>query len=190
MNAKIKTWTLRFPAKENPNMEKALFDWPVVLHYDVKAKYRLISRKFSGMKFFHPSDKPSKSLYSVRLLFLLCSRVFMLRSYENRSKKTWNYRCIERALFRQDGGICPSLFCSFVSAAVWNLVGLYFFSVLTFLVLTAISFLFLQRHQTFYSDKNLQRFWLGILTNRSTLFVGQEMLFRRFRALIPSTSLR
>ena len=27
MDEKIKTWTLRFPAKENPNMEKALFDW-------------------------------------------------------------------------------------------------------------------------------------------------------------------
>ena len=52
---KIKTWTLRFPAKENPNMEKALFDWPIVLQYDVKGKYRLTSRKFSGMKFFHPS---------------------------------------------------------------------------------------------------------------------------------------
>ena len=34
-----------FPAKENPNMEKELFDWPIVLQYDVKAKYRLISRK-------------------------------------------------------------------------------------------------------------------------------------------------
>ena len=54
MDEKIKTWTLRFPAKENPNMEKALFDWPIVLQYDVKAKYRLISRKFSGVKFFHP----------------------------------------------------------------------------------------------------------------------------------------
>ena len=52
MDEKIKTWPLRFPAKENPNMEKALFDWPIVLQYDVKAKYRLISRKFSGMKFF------------------------------------------------------------------------------------------------------------------------------------------
>ena len=54
MDEKIKTWTLRFPAKENTNMEEALFDWPIVLQYDVKAKYRLISRKFSGMKFFHP----------------------------------------------------------------------------------------------------------------------------------------
>ena len=48
-------WPLRLPAKENPNIEKALFDWPIVLQYDVKAKYRLISRKFSGMMFFHPS---------------------------------------------------------------------------------------------------------------------------------------
>ena len=75
MDEKIKTWPLRFPAKENPNMEKAFFDWPVVLQYDVKAKYRLISRKFSNMKFFHPVlptkshaclypfDKPIKSLY-------------------------------------------------------------------------------------------------------------------------------
>ena len=60
MDEKIKTWPLRFPAKENPNMEKenpnkekALFDWPIVLQYDVKTKYRLISSKFSGMKFFH-----------------------------------------------------------------------------------------------------------------------------------------
>ena len=77
MDEKIKTWTLCFPAKENPNMEDALFDWPVVLQYDVKAKYRLISRKFSGMEFFHlsvrltnqkpsllyPFDKPIKWLY-------------------------------------------------------------------------------------------------------------------------------
>ena len=55
MDEKIKTWPLRFPTKENPNMEKALFDWPIVLQYDVKEKYRLISRKFSGMKFFHPN---------------------------------------------------------------------------------------------------------------------------------------
>ena len=55
MNEKIKTWILRFPAKESPNMEKAWFDEPIVLQYDVKAKYRLISRKFSSMKFFQPS---------------------------------------------------------------------------------------------------------------------------------------
>ena len=55
MDEKIKTWTLLFPAKENPNMEKALFDRPIVLQHDFKAMYQLISRKFSGMKFLHPS---------------------------------------------------------------------------------------------------------------------------------------
>ena len=55
MDEKIKTWTLPFPAKEDPNMEKALFDWPIMLQYDVKAEYPLISRKFSRMKFSHPS---------------------------------------------------------------------------------------------------------------------------------------
>ena len=79
MDEKIKTWTLRFPVKGNPNMEKALFDWPIVLRYDVKAKYRSTSTKFSGITFFHqsvllnhpkfprvciyPFDKPIKSLY-------------------------------------------------------------------------------------------------------------------------------
>ena len=77
MDEKIKTWTLRFPAKKNPNVEKLLFDWQIVLQYVVKAKYRLISRKFSGMKLFQPSvrlttknqarlypfDKPIKSFY-------------------------------------------------------------------------------------------------------------------------------
>ena len=48
MDEKIKTWALRFPAKENPNMEKALFDWPILLQYDVQAKYQFISRKFLG----------------------------------------------------------------------------------------------------------------------------------------------
>ena len=49
VDGKIKAWTLRFPAKEKPNMEEALFDWLIVFQYDVKAKYRLISRKFSGI---------------------------------------------------------------------------------------------------------------------------------------------
>ena len=52
VDEKIKTWTLRFPSKVNPDMERALFDWPIVLQDDVKAKYQLISRKFSGMRFF------------------------------------------------------------------------------------------------------------------------------------------
>ena len=63
MVEKIKTWTLRFPAK------KTLI-WPIVLQYDVKAMYRLISRKFSGMKFFHPSvrltNQKPRAFVSVR----------------------------------------------------------------------------------------------------------------------------
>ena len=70
MDEKIKTWPLRFSAKENPNMEKTLFEWPIVLQYDVKAKYRLISRKFSGLKVFHPSvrltNQKPRALVSVR----------------------------------------------------------------------------------------------------------------------------
>ena len=55
MDGKMKTRPLRFPTRENPNMEKALFDLPIVLQYDVKAKYWLTSTKFSSTKFYHPS---------------------------------------------------------------------------------------------------------------------------------------
>ena len=78
MDEKIKTWTPRFPTKENPNKEKALLDFFMVLPYDVKAKFRLISRKFFGHEVFsperslnqpkatlllYPFDKPIKWLY-------------------------------------------------------------------------------------------------------------------------------
>ena len=39
MDGKIKIWPLCFPSKENPNMEKASLDWPIVLQYDIKEKY-------------------------------------------------------------------------------------------------------------------------------------------------------
>ena len=98
VDEQIKTWPLRFPAQENPNMEKALFDWPIVLQYDVKVRYRLVSRKFFGHEVFQQSvqlnqPKPTRVCIrstnqsdrsiSVRLLFLFCSRVFTSRSYEN-----------------------------------------------------------------------------------------------------------
>ena len=109
MDEKIKTQPLRFPAKENPNMVKALFDWQMVLQYDVKGKYRLISRKFSGMKFLSPerslnqtkatracirSINQSNRSISVRLFFLLCSRVFISRSYENRWSTSFGDRSV------------------------------------------------------------------------------------------------
>ena len=119
MDEKSKTWTLCFPAKENPNMEKALFDWSIVLQYDVKAKDPLISRKFSGMNFFYASvrltnQKPhafvfhlinqSNRFISIRLLFLFCSCVFISRSYENRSEEKpifWIFMTIHYAFQSQ-----------------------------------------------------------------------------------------
>ena len=108
MDEKIKTWPLRFPAKVNPNMEKSLFDWPIVLQYDVKAKYRLISRKFFGHEVFSPErslnqpkasrvcfrsiHQSNRSIY-IGLLFLFCSRVFISRSYENLSIVLWSGFC-------------------------------------------------------------------------------------------------
>ena len=40
------------PMKTLNNLERALFNWLILLQYDVEAYYQLISRKFSGMKFF------------------------------------------------------------------------------------------------------------------------------------------
>ena len=107
INVKIKTWSLRFPAKENPNVEKALFDRPIVLQYDVEAKYRLISKKFFGREVFslerslsqpkasrvcirslNQSNRSISSI-SVSLLFLFCSRVFVSRSFENRGASSF-----------------------------------------------------------------------------------------------------
>ena len=61
MDEKIRRWTLRFPTKENPNMERALFDWPIVLQYDVKASVRLTPTKSQAR--LYPFNKPIKSLY-------------------------------------------------------------------------------------------------------------------------------
>ena len=52
---KIKTWTLCFPAEKKPNMEKPLFDWPIVLQYDVKANIDWFLERSSSMTFFQPS---------------------------------------------------------------------------------------------------------------------------------------
>ena len=36
-------------------MEKALFNWPILLHFHIKAKFLFISRKLLSMKFFLPN---------------------------------------------------------------------------------------------------------------------------------------
>ena len=105
MDEKIKTWTLSFPAKENPNMEKALFDWSIVLQHDVNAKYGLISRTFLGLKVFSPecsSNQPTATRVCVHLinqsnrsisiyLFLFCLSFFISRSSQNCSKSISSY---------------------------------------------------------------------------------------------------
>ena len=58
IDEKIKKWPLHFPVRENRNKEEALINWPIVLRYDVKAKHRLISRKF----FWHEVFSPERSL--------------------------------------------------------------------------------------------------------------------------------
>ena len=115
MDEKIKTWNLPFPAKENPNVEKALFDWPIVLQYDVKESIpSFISRKFVGHKVFSPvrslnqpkttrvcirSINQSNRSISVRLLFLFCPCVFISRSYENRSIRKTTTLHVRHALW-------------------------------------------------------------------------------------------
>ena len=94
MDEKNKPWPLCFPTKENPNLEKALFDWPIVLQYVVKAKYWLNSRKFFGHEVSsaeHSLNQPkamrvcicliyqSNCFISVCLLFLFCLRIFNLK---------------------------------------------------------------------------------------------------------------
>ena len=64
MEEKIKTWPLRFPAKENPNMEKALFDWPIVLQYE-QSEVSVDFRKVLGHEVFSPNQKP-RAFVSVR----------------------------------------------------------------------------------------------------------------------------
>ena len=67
---------------------KTLFDWPIMLKYDVKARYLLIPRKFSCMKFFHTSvcltNQRPRVFVSVSLYFCCCFcfvHAFSFQSY-------------------------------------------------------------------------------------------------------------
>ena len=72
MDEKMKTWTLRFPAKENPNIEKALFDCPIEQRVAVwrQSEVSIDFSKVLGMKFFHPSfrltNQKPRAFVSVR----------------------------------------------------------------------------------------------------------------------------
>ena len=112
-----------FSRRRNPNMENALFDWPILLQYAVKANYRWISRKFFGHEVFSPerllkqpkatrvcirSINQSNRSISVCLLFLFCSLVFISRSYKNRSN---TYQLRLRFLSTQNLPWVPEGFC-------------------------------------------------------------------------------
>ena len=114
INVKIKTWSLRFPAKQNPNMEKI---GQLCCSMTSKRSIDWFLESTSGVKFFHSSvrltnQKPRAfvsvrwtnqiapankiissvrqiSSISVNLLFLCCSRVFVSRSYENRGASSF-----------------------------------------------------------------------------------------------------
>ena len=50
MDEKIKTSLHCFPAKEKCNMKKALFDWPIVLQYEVNNHVCKISEHVLSIK--------------------------------------------------------------------------------------------------------------------------------------------
>ena len=65
----MKRSPLRSPAKQNPNMEKALFDWQIVLQYDVKAKYQVDFQKVLDHEVFWPErllDQPKATRVCIR----------------------------------------------------------------------------------------------------------------------------
>ena len=101
MNEKVKTWPLHFPTKGNPNMEKALLEWLIMLQYHIKAIQVLVDfQQVLGHEVFSAecslnqpkatricicSINQSICSISILLLFLYCSPIFISRSYINRS---------------------------------------------------------------------------------------------------------
>ena len=75
-----KCFLFALSTKENPTMEQALFDWSIVLQYDVKVKYQLIKRRFFGHELF----SAEYSLNQPKATHI-CSRVFISSSNKNRS---------------------------------------------------------------------------------------------------------
>ena len=97
MDEKIKTWPLRFPAKETLiwrrhcsidqsccSMTSKQFLESSLLMKFVYPSVRLANQKPGAFVSVRYTNQIARSI-SVRLLFLFCSRVFISRSYENRS---------------------------------------------------------------------------------------------------------
>ena len=104
MNEKIKTWTLRFPAKKTliwrshcsisqsccSMKSKRSIGW----FLESSRAWSFFSRAFAQPTKSHvrlyPFDKPIKSLYFRSFVVSVCSRVFISRSYESRSSRWIN----------------------------------------------------------------------------------------------------
>ena len=104
VDEKIRTWTLHFLAKNKLIWRRHCSIGHIVLQYDVKAKYRLNSRKFLGMKFFHPSvcltNRKARAFASVRLTnqialfpFVCCFCFICAFSFQGHTKIAL---CLER----------------------------------------------------------------------------------------------
>ena len=125
MDEKNKTRALHVSAKEKPNMEKALFDWPIVLQYDVKA----ISRKFFGHEVFSAerslnqpkarcvcirSINRSNRFISVRLFFCFV-RAFSFQSH-TKIALTLYYDLTDSSYTRSD--LC--VFCTYSATSAFS----------------------------------------------------------------------
>ena len=102
MDEKIKTWTLCFPAEKNPNMEKALFDWPIVRQYHVKAKYRLISRKFSGFSPERLLNQPKTTHVCIRSINLPIKSLYFRSSVVSVLFASFHFKVIRKSLYHID----------------------------------------------------------------------------------------
>ena len=115
MDEKIKIWTLRFPAKENPDTEKPLFDWPVVLQYDVKAKCRLISRKFFGHEVFSAEislNHPKATRVCIRSINQ-SARSISVRFFVTVLFARFHFKVIRKSLYILQRSGQTNLFCTF-----------------------------------------------------------------------------
>ena len=109
------TGTLRSPAKENPSMEKPLFDWPIVLQYDVKSNSDWFLQRSSGMTFFQPSvrltNQKPRAFASVRQTnqiaifpFVCCFCFVRAFSFQGHTKNTVITNIITNQMINVDVG--------------------------------------------------------------------------------------
>ena len=97
MDEEIKTWLLRFPAKETLIWRRHSSIGQSCCSMTSKRSIGWFLESSRDWSFFHPSvrfNQPkvtrvctNQIAVSTRLLFLFCSRVFISRSYENCSNK-------------------------------------------------------------------------------------------------------